>query len=128
MVVSNRPFLHVVSLTTYLTASSLYLYLPLIPDIALLRDRMPGGFRKGLYEVLALGWAGTEKQIHYLEKGIAVMAVTVLPIAVSVHTVASYVFSMTVQPMWHSSIFGPYFVAGAIFSWGSPPSSWPWLY
>jgi Ni/Fe-hydrogenase subunit HybB-like protein len=106
----------VVSLTTYLTASSLYLYLPLIPDIALLRDRMPRGFRKGLYEVLALGWAGTEKQIHYLEKGIAVMAVTVLPIAVSVHTVVSYVFSMTVQPMWHSSIFGPYFVAGAIFS------------
>ena len=106
----------VVSLTTYLTGSSIYLYLPLIPDIALLRDRMPPGFRKGLYEVLALGWAGTEKQIHYLEKGISIMAVTVLPIAVSVHTVVSYVFSMTVQPMWHSSIFGPYFVAGAIFS------------
>ena len=106
----------VVSLTTYLTASSIYLYLPLIPDIALLRDRMQGGFRKGLYEVLSLGWRGTEKQIHYLEKGIAIMAVTVLPIAVSVHTVVSYVFSMTVQPMWHSSIFGPYFVAGAIFS------------
>lgn len=106
----------VVSLTTYLTASSVYLFLPLIPDIALLRDQMPPGFRKNLYEVLSLGWVGTEKQIHYLEKGIAVMAVTVLPIAVSVHTVVSYVFSMTVQPMWHSSIFGPYFVAGAIFS------------
>jgi Ni/Fe-hydrogenase subunit HybB-like protein len=106
----------VVSLTTYLTASSVYLFLPLIPDIALLRDRMPPGFRKGLYEVLSLGWVGTEKQTHYLEKGIAIMAVTVLPIAVSVHTVVSYVFSMTVQPMWHSSIFGPYFVAGAIFS------------
>jgi molybdopterin-containing oxidoreductase family membrane subunit len=106
----------VVSLTTYLTASSIYLYLPLIPDIALLRDRMPGGFRKGLYEVLALGWVGTEKQIHYLEKGIGIMAVTCLPIAVSVHTVVSYVFSMTIQPMWHSTIFGPYFVAGAIYS------------
>lgn len=106
----------VVSITTYLTASSVYLYLPLIPDIALLRDRMKGGFRKRLYQVLALGWAGTEKQIHYLEKGIGIMAVTVLPIAVSVHTVVSYVFSMTVQPMWHSAIFGPYFVAGAIFS------------
>jgi len=106
----------VVSLTTYLTASSIYLYLPLIPDIALLRDRMPIGFRKYVYEVLALGWAGTEKQIHYLEKGIAIMAVTVLPIAVSVHTVVSYVFSMTIQPMWHSTIFGPYFVAGAIYS------------
>lgn len=106
----------VVSITTYLTASSIYLYLPLIPDIALLRDRMKGGFRKRLYDVLALGWAGTEKQIHYLETGIAIMAVTVLPIAVSVHTVVAYVFSMTVQPMWHSAIFGPYFVAGAIFS------------
>jgi len=106
----------VVSLTTYLTASSVYLFLPLIPDIALLRDRMQPGFRKWLYEVLSLGWAGTEKQIHYLEKGISIMAITVLPIAVSVHTVVSYVFSMTVQPMWHSSIFGPYFVAGAIFS------------
>ena len=106
----------VVSITTYLTASSLYMYLPLIPDIALLRDRIKGGFRKRLYEVLALGWVGTEKQIHYLEKGMAIMAVTVLPIAVSVHTVVSYVFSMTVQPMWHSAIFGPYFVAGAIFS------------
>jgi molybdopterin-containing oxidoreductase family membrane subunit len=106
----------VVSLTTYLTASSVYLFLPLIPDIALLRDRMPPGLRKGLYEVLSLGWVGTEKQIHYLEKGIAIMAVTILPIAVSVHTVVSYVFSMTVQPMWHSSIFGPYFVVGAIFS------------
>ncbi len=106
----------VVSLTTYLTASSFYLFLPLIPDIALLRDRMPPGFKKNMYEVLSLGWAGTEKQIHYLEKGISIMAVTVLPIAVSVHTVVSYVFSMTVQPMWHSSIFGPYFVVGAIFS------------
>jgi Ni/Fe-hydrogenase subunit HybB-like protein len=106
----------VVSLTTYLTASSVYLFLPLIPDIALLRDRMQPGFRKGLYEVLSLGWVGTEKQIHCLEKGISIMAITVLPIAVSVHTVVSYVFSMTVQPMWHSSIFGPYFVAGAIFS------------
>jgi len=106
----------VVSITTYLTASSIYLYLPLIPDIALLRDRVPEGFRKGLYQVLALGWIGTEKQIHYLELAISIMAVTVLPIAVSVHTVVSYVFSMTVQPMWHSAIFGPYFVAGAIFS------------
>ena len=106
----------VVSITTYLTASAIYLYLPLIPDIALLRDRIKGGFRGRLYQVLALGWAGTEKQIHYLEKGIAIMAVTVLPIAVSVHTVVSYVFSMTIQPMWHSAIFGPYFVAGAIFS------------
>jgi molybdopterin-containing oxidoreductase family membrane subunit len=104
------------SITTYLTASSIYLYMPLIPDIALLRDRMQGGLRKRLYQVLALGWAGTKKQKHFLELAISIMAVTVLPIAVSVHTVVSYVFSMTIQPMWHSAIFGPYFVAGAIFS------------
>ncbi len=106
----------VCSISTYLTASSIYLYLPLIPDIALLRDRAKGGVRKRLYQVLALGWAGTPKQIRWLEIGIAIMAVTVLPIAVSVHTVVSYVFSMTIQPMWHSAIFGPYFVVGAIFS------------
>lgn len=105
----------VVAITTYLTASTIYLYIPLIPDIALLRDRVKG-IRRRFYQVLALGWRGTEKQVHCLESAITIMAVTVLPIAVSVHTVVSYVFSMTVQPMWHSAIFGPYFVTGAIFS------------
>jgi molybdopterin-containing oxidoreductase family membrane subunit len=105
----------VVSITTYLTASTIYLYLPLIPDIALLRDRVTG-IRRWFYRILALGWQGTEKQIHWLEIGIAIMAVLVIPIAVSVHTVVSYVFAMTIQPMWHSAIFGPYFVVGAIFS------------
>src|SRR3990172_2202229 len=103
-----------VSISTYLTASTVYLYLPLIPDIAILRDT--AGKRKWLYSVLALGWKGTEKQQQILEKAIAIMAILVIPIAVSVHTVVSFVFSMTIQPMWHSSIFGPYFVAGAIFS------------
>ena len=105
----------VVSITTYLTASSIYLYLPLIPDIALLRDRVKG-IRHWFYKVLALGWRGTERQIHWLEIAIAIMAILVIPIAVSVHTVVSYVFAMTIQPMWHSAIFGPYFVVGAIFS------------
>lgn len=105
----------VCSITTYLTASSIYLYLPLIPDIAILRDRIPG-WRRGLYRVLALGWRGTEKQQKRLDRAIAVMAVIVIPIAVSVHTVVSWVFAMTIQPMWHSTIFGPYFVVGAIFS------------
>ena len=105
----------VVSITTYLTASSIYLYLPLIPDIALLRDRVKG-IRHWFYKVLALGWQGTERQIHWLEIAIAIMAILVIPIAVSVHTVVSYVFAMTIQPMWHSAIFGPYFVVGAIFS------------
>ena len=104
----------VCSITVYFLSSTFYLYLPLIPDIALLRDR--GNKWNRFYRVLALGWQGTEKQKHRLEKAIGVMAILVIPIAVSVHTVVSWVFAMTVQPMWHSTIFGPYFVVGAIFS------------
>jgi Ni/Fe-hydrogenase subunit HybB-like protein len=107
----------VTSISMYLTASSIYLYIPLIPDVALLRDRvLRGGWRWWFYRTLALGWTGTPRQHRILERIIAVLAVLVIPIAVSVHTVVSFVFSMTIQPMWHSAIFGPYFVAGAIFS------------
>jgi len=103
------------SITVYLTCSSVYLYLPLIPDIALLRDRT-AGWRHRLYARLANGWTGTPAQWHRLERAISIMAILVIPVAVSVHTVVSWVFAMTIQPMWHSSIFGPYFVVGAIFS------------
>lgn len=105
----------VVSVSTYLTGSTIYLFLPLIPDIAILRDRTTG-FRHRFYRLLALGWRNTPRQHRVLEVLISVMAVIVIPIAVSVHTVVSFVFAMTIQPMWHSAIFGPYFVAGAIFS------------
>ncbi len=105
----------VVSVTTYLTASTIYLFLPLVPDIAILRDRT-AGLRHRIYGALALGWRGTPRQHRVLEILIAIMAVVVIPIAVSVHTVVSFVFAMTIQPMWHSAIFGPYFVVGAIFS------------
>ncbi|HLE81098.1 MAG TPA: NrfD/PsrC family molybdoenzyme membrane anchor subunit [Dehalococcoidia bacterium] len=104
----------VCSISIYLTASSIYLYLPLIPDLAILRDH--AGKYTWFYRLLALGWQGTERQQRWLDRGIAVMAVLVIPIAISVHTVVSWVFGMTVQPMWHSTIFGPYFVVGAIFS------------
>ena len=103
------------SISVYLTASTIYLYLPLIPDIALMRDRT-SGWRQRLYARLALGWTGTAIQRHRLERAIGIMAIIVIPIAVSVHTVVSWVFAMTIQPMWHSTIFGPYFVVGAIFS------------
>ena len=102
------------SISAYLTASVVYLYLPMIPDIAILRDRVRK--RRLLYTVLALGWQGTARQHRVLNRAIAIMAILVIPIAVSVHSVVSFVFSMTMQPMWHSTIFGPYFVAGAIFS------------
>jgi len=104
----------VTSICAYLTASTMYLYLPLIPDIALLRDKVNSW--KWLYSFLSLGWQGTKRQKRIIEILISIMAVVVIPIAVSVHTVVSFVFSMTIQPMWHSAIFGPYFVVGAIFS------------
>jgi molybdopterin-containing oxidoreductase family membrane subunit len=103
------------SITVYLTCSSIYLFLPLIPDIAVLRDRTVG-WRHRFYARLSLGWTGTPQQWHRLERAISVMAILVIPVAISVHTVVSWVFAMTIQPMWHSSIFGPYFVVGAIFS------------
>ncbi len=104
----------VTSISVYLTGSIIYLYLPLIPDLALLRDGL--GKRRWLYRALALGWTGSARQHRLLERAISIMAIIILPIAVSVHTVVSWVFAMTVQPMWHSAIFGPYFVVGAIFS------------
>ncbi|MBI3990566.1 MAG: polysulfide reductase NrfD, partial [Candidatus Omnitrophica bacterium] len=104
----------VTSITIYLTASTIYLYLPLIPDIAILRDTIKS--RRWFYRILAIGWLGTARQKRILERCISAMAILVIPIAVSVHTVVSWVFGMTTQPMWHSTIFGPYFVVGAIFS------------
>ena len=110
----SRLLWDVLSVSCYLTASSIYLFLPLIPDIELVRDTTTKW--RAFYRLLALGWSGTPKQWRVLERAITVMAVIVLPISVSVHTVVSWVFGMTIQPMWHSTIFGPYFVAGAIFS------------
>lgn len=104
----------IICISTYITGSILYLYLPMIPDLALLRDRVKK--RQWLYKILALGWRGTERQKRFLGMGIGIMAVVIIPIAVSVHTVVSWIFAMTLQPMWHSTIFGPYFVVGAIFS------------
>ncbi len=98
----------------YLVCSFLYLYLPMIPDLALLRDRFP--YRKRLYRFLALGYTGTPKQKHLLETAINALAVAMAPIAVAVHTVLAWLFSLTIQPMWHSTIMGPYFVMGAIYS------------
>jgi molybdopterin-containing oxidoreductase family membrane subunit len=104
----------VTAITLYMTGSIVYLYLPLIPDLALLRDRSPR-FRS-FYRLAALGWEGTPRQHARLEKAISIMAVVIIPIAVSVHTVVSWTLAMTLVPMWHSPIFGPYFVVGAIFS------------
>ncbi len=104
----------VTAITCYFAASTVYLFLPMIPDIAKLRDM--GVSPNWLYRFLSWGWTGTERQKHILEKAISILMIMVIPIAISVHTVISFIFSMTLQPGWHSTIFGPYFVIGAIFS------------
>jgi len=103
------------AIITYLTGSTTFLLLPMIPDWAAVRDSATG-LRKKIYGTLCLGWQGTPRQWHRLETAMHVMAIAIVPVAVSVHTIVSWDFAMTPVPMWHSSIFGPYFVAGAIFS------------
>jgi len=107
----------VLSVTTYLAGCILYLYIPMIPDMAVLAARPElVAWRRRFYKALSLGWTGTVEQHHLLEKAISVMAVVIIPLAVSVHTVVSWIFAMTLRPGWDSSIFGPYFVIGAIYS------------
>src|SRR3990172_3599450 len=101
-------------ITTYFTVSNIFLFVLLIPDIGFLRDRFAK--RSWFYRPLSFGWTGAENQWRILGKIIAVLCIAVIPIAVSVHTVVSWVFGMQTQPMWHSTIFAPYFVTGAIFS------------
>jgi len=106
------------SIFTYLVGSLLFFYLFLIPDLAILRDRLAfvGRIRRWLYRKFSLGWTGAPEQRHRLERGIAIMTILIIPIAISVHTVVSWIFAMTLRVGWNSTIFGPYFVAGALFS------------
>jgi len=109
----------ILSITTYLFGSLIYLYLPLIPDMATARDRLGpyvGPFRRGFFRVTAMGWHGTPEQWQHLMRAIRVMCVVIIGVMISVHTVVSWIFGMTLRPGWHSTIFGPYFVIGAIFS------------
>lgn len=112
----------IISICTYFTGSTIFLFLPMIPDMALCRDRLVvidtrfKKFRKWLYTKMALGWKGTKQQWHLLEKSMTIMTIVIIPVAVSVHTVVSYIFAMTLRPGWDSTVFGPYFVAGALYS------------
>jgi len=103
------------AITTYLISSTIYVYLPMIPDLAMARDHTTG-WRHALYKITSLGWRGREYEFHYLHKALNIMAFAIIPIMFSVHTIVSWDFAMTQQIGWHSSIFGPYFVVGAIFS------------
>ena len=103
---------------TYMIGSTIFLYLPLIPDIAKCRDRLTNvsRFRRRIYSVLSLGWTGSEYEMQYLEKAIGIMTILIIPIAISVHTIVSWDFAMQLRTGWNSTIFGPYFVAGALLS------------
>lgn len=108
----------VACITTYFAGSTLFLWLPMIPDFALLRDRLPEAapWRRRLWGALALRWRDTPEQRRRLARAIAAMTAIILPVAVSVHTVVSWIFAMTLRPGWNSTIFGPYFVSGALMS------------
>lgn len=100
---------------TYLVISLLLLYLPLIPDIAILRRHMehkPWWHQK-MYQILSLGWQGTDEQFRILNLSLNALMVIIVPVALSIHTVTSWLFASTLRPGWDSTIFGPYFVAGA---------------
>ena len=103
------------AITTYLLSSTIYLFLPLIPDMAMARDRSTG-WRHTLYKLLALGWRGTEAEWFRLRKAISIFAFAIIPVMFSVHTIVSWDFAVSMVAGWQSSIFGPYFIVGAILS------------
>lgn len=104
-----------IAIFTYLIGSMLYLYLALIPDLAMARDHT-GGWRQRLYRTFALGWRGTEGEWHKLHRALGIFSVAIIPVFLSVHSIVSWDFAVTIQPRWHSTIFAPYFVIGAVYS------------
>ncbi len=105
----------VTAITVYLIGSSLFLYLGMLPDLAIARDRSRG-WRQTVYGVLAMGWRGSAKEWSVYQKASTLMAALIIPVAVSVHSIVAWDFAVTVVPGWHSTIFPPYFVIGAILS------------
>jgi len=113
----NSPLLwDVFAISTYFTVSVLFWYSGLIPDVATLRDRAKEKWRKFMYGVLAVGWTGSTKHWQRHESLSLVLAGLSTPLVLSVHTIVSFDFATSVIPGWHTTIFPPYFVAGAIFS------------
>lgn len=105
----------VLVVNTYLCVSLLLLYIPMIPDLAYCRDHLDdvAGWRKTLYRLLALNWRGTPEQKRLIERAETLLVVLVIPVAVGIHTVTSWLFAVTYRPGWDSTAFGPYFVTGA---------------
>jgi Ni/Fe-hydrogenase subunit HybB-like protein len=106
----------VFAVSTYATVSLLFWYVGLIPDLATLRDRSPSRAGRIVYGMLAMGWRGSAKHWHQYDIAYLLLAGLATPLVVSVHTVVSFDFAVSILPGWHTTIFPPYFVAGAIYS------------
>ena len=108
----------VTAVSLYMLSSIVFFYLSLIPDIAMARDRLTDvpRWQHRMYEILSLGWNHSPEQYHRLEKVLDGMAVFMTMLVVTVHTVVSWLFGMTVQPGWHTALIGPFFLLGAILS------------
>lgn len=104
----------VIVITTYLTLSILFLYFPLLPDLPILIENKSGGkFAQWWYKFLGSFWKGTHLQFRMTKKAIRIISVMIIPIALSIHTVTSWLFATTYRPGWDSTNFGAYFVSGA---------------
>jgi molybdopterin-containing oxidoreductase family membrane subunit len=105
----------VLAITTYLTVSSTFFIVGMLPDLAVVRDRVKG-WRKKVYGFLSQGWQGTDLQWKHYTAAYVFLAALATPLVISVHSIVSWDFAMSIIPGWHSTIFAPYFVAGAIHS------------
>ncbi len=106
----------VFAVSTYFTISLVFWYTGLVPDLATVRDRAKNFWRKKIYGVLSLGWRGSSRGWHHYEIAYWILAGLSTPLVLSVHTIVSFDFAVSIIPGWHTTIFPPYFVAGAIFS------------
>jgi Ni/Fe-hydrogenase subunit HybB-like protein len=104
-----------VAISTYLTVSTLFWYTGMLPDLAIIRDRAKG-MRRKIFGVISLGWTGEYEQWRHYARGYLFFAALATPLVISVHSVVSWDFALGIVPGWHSTIFAPYFVAGAIHS------------
>ena len=105
----------VFAVSTYFTVSLIFWFLGMVPDLASIRDRATTKMRKTLYGIFALGWRGGNRQWRHYEMAYLLLAALSTPLVLSVHSVVSFDFATSVVPGWHTTIFPPYFVAGAIF-------------
>src|SRR5207247_9553081 len=105
----------VFAVSTYFTVSVLFWYVGLVPDLATLRDRAKSKIKQWAYGIFALGWRGGNRHWQHYEMAYLILAGISTPLVLSVHSIVSFDFATSIVPGWHTTIFPPYFVAGAIF-------------